>query len=76
MGFGTGSTTPYDAFVAKYGLTAGFGGLLDLKSVFGDLINETSFVRDRVSSTILTGSFITVIELCCVSVCSVLYDQR
>ena len=49
MGFGTGNVKPYDEFIAKYELSAGFGGLLDFKSAFGDLIKETSFVRDRVS---------------------------
>ena len=49
MGFGTGGSRPYDAFVAKYGLVTGFGGLLDLKTIFGGLVKETSFVRDRVS---------------------------
>ena len=60
MGFGTGGASQYSDFASKYGLTAGFGGLLDLQSLFGDLVKETSFVRDRVSSSrylfIFTGS--------------------
>ena len=49
MSFGGGGSSLYEEFVQKYNLEAGFGGLLNLKCLFGDLMDETSFVRDRVS---------------------------
>ena len=51
MSFGTGNDTAYQQFVAKYELEAGFGGLLNLKNAFDGLLDDTSFVRDRVSSS-------------------------
>ena len=49
MAFGAANVDHFEAFRAKYDLVAGFGGNYDLLSLFGDLVNDTSFVRDRVS---------------------------
>ena len=47
MSFGTSS--PYLKFLELYDIKPGFGGLPDLAACFGELQDETSFVRDRVS---------------------------
>ena len=39
----------FQGLVDKYGLTPGFQGDYDLRSVFGDLVDDQTFVRDRVS---------------------------
>ena len=39
----------YREFKEKYGLEPGFQGDFDLKPLFGDLIDDQCFVRDRVS---------------------------
>ena len=39
----------FQALADKYGLTPGFQGDYDLRSIFGDLVDDQSFVRDRVS---------------------------
>ena len=53
MYFGGGGAPLYQEFVDKYKLVPGFGGLLDLKNLFGELMDETSFARDRVSLQVL-----------------------
>ena len=40
----------FRSFQTKYGLVPGFQGDYDLRSLFGDLVDDPSFVRDRVSS--------------------------
>merc|ERR1719356_1065268 len=37
----------FQALADKYGLTPGFQGDYDLRSIFGDLVDDQSFVRDR-----------------------------
>ena len=39
----------FQALADKYGLTPGVQGDYDLRSIFGDLVDDQSFVRDRVS---------------------------
>ena len=41
---------PFAEFQQKFNLSDGFGGGLSLDGVFGDLANDPSFVRDRVST--------------------------
>ena len=40
----------FQAFADKYGLRPGFQSDYDLRTLFGDLVDDQSFVRDRVSS--------------------------
>ena len=46
----------FRSFQTKYGLVPGFQGDYDLRSLFGDLVDDPSFVRDRVSSFSLPRS--------------------
>ena len=39
----------FRSFQAKYDLRPGFQGDYDLRALFGDLVDDPSFVRDRVS---------------------------
>ena len=39
----------FRSFQAKYDLRPGFQGDYDLRELFGDLVDDPSFVRDRVS---------------------------
>ena len=39
----------YREFQEKYSLSPGFQGDFDLRPLFGDLVDEPCFVRDRVS---------------------------
>ena len=40
----------FDQFATKHGLRPGFQGDYDLQPLFGDLVNDQCFVRDRVSN--------------------------
>ena len=44
----------FRSFQTKYGLVPGFQGDFDLRALFGDLVDDPSFVRDRVSITFFT----------------------
>ena len=52
-------------FATKYGLTPGFQGDYDLRPLFGGLVDDQCFVRDRVSDlTFLSwffGSFLNLV---------------
>ena len=39
----------FQAFAEKYDLRPGFQADYDLRALFGDLVDDQSFVRDRVS---------------------------
>ena len=43
----------FRSFQAKYDLRPGFQGDYDLRTLFGDLVDDPSFVRDRVSTQLL-----------------------
>ena len=52
MSFGP-DPDPFAEFQQKFDLPDGFGGGLSLEHAFGDLVNDPTFVRDRVSTAIM-----------------------
>ena len=48
MAFNGGQNDLFDRFAEKYDLVPGFQGDYDLRAVFGDLVDDQSFTRDRV----------------------------
>ena len=56
LAFDSGTTNDlFERFATKYGLRPGFQGDYDLRSLFGDLVDDQCFVRDRVSDLLLQG---------------------
>ena len=53
MAFADGLNDPFQRFAEKYDLRPGFQGDYDLRAVFGDLVDDQSFVRDRVCCFLL-----------------------
>ena len=53
MAFANDLGDPFQQFAEKYGLVPGFQGDYDLRAVFGDLVDDQSFVIDRVGVFIL-----------------------
>ena len=49
MAFSGGLNDQFQRFAEKYDLRPGFQGDFDLRPVFGDLVDDQVFVRDRVS---------------------------
>ena len=49
MSFDDPAAAMYREFQEKYALSPGFQGDFDLRPLFGDLVDDQCFVRDRVS---------------------------
>ena len=50
LGFDSGTANDlFDRFVRKHNLRPGFQSDYDLRPLFGDLLDDQNFVRDRVS---------------------------
>ena len=49
MAFADQSEDLFESFQTKYDLRPGFQGDYDLRPLFGDLVDDPSFVRDRVN---------------------------
>ena len=48
----------FERFAQKHGLRPGFQGDYDLRALFGDLVDDQNFVRDRVSSILIMNQFL------------------
>ena len=59
LAFDSGTTNDhFERFVQKHGLRPGFQGDYDLRTLFGDLVDDQNFVRDRVSCILIINWFL------------------